>query len=170
VTDRPRTIGDEKPQNPEKVIERRRIEVPNSWFVQTAVGMQWAINALPMDLWKALKLGDTMPGPEGTQVPSAPPYPSITEAFSILMANKTLRYMEASMESWPWVPPEPPPPPTPPPCPGGSLQECMKLCPKTEAYKTCVTECLDVCLFSELHDELRKNNDEAHDEVRQEKE
>ena len=129
--------------------------IRNSWFVQTVVGIQWAINALPMDLWKALKLGDTMPGPEGTQVPSAPPYPSITEAFSILMANKTLRYIEASMESWPWVPPPPPPPPTPPPCPGGSLQECMKLCPKTEAYKTCVTECLDVCVFSELHDELR---------------
>jgi hypothetical protein len=66
--------------------------------------MQWAINVLPMDLWKALKLGDTMPGPEGTQVPSAPPYPSITETFS--MVNKTLRYLEASMESWPWVPPE----------------------------------------------------------------
>jgi hypothetical protein len=121
----------DRPRLPERVIERLRIEVPNSRFVQTVVGMQWAINALPMDLWQALKLGDTMSGPEGTQVPSAPPYPSITEAFSILMANKT-----ASMESWPWVPPPPPPPPTPPPCPGGSLQECMKLCPKTEAYKS----------------------------------
>ena len=121
--------------------------IRNSWFVQTVFGIQWAINALPMDLWQALKLGDTMPGPEGTQVPSAPPYPSITEAFSILMANKTLRYIEASMESWPWVPPPPPPPPAPPPCPGGSLQECMKLCPKTpvEAYKACVKACFDVC-------------------------
>jgi hypothetical protein len=51
------------------------------------------------------------------------------------------------MASWPWTPPPPPPPPTPPPCPGGSLQECMKLCPKTpvEAYKTCVKACFDVC-------------------------
>ena len=101
-----------------------------------------------------------MTAPEGRQVPSAPPYPSITEAFSILMANKTMEYIEASMASWPWVPPPPPPPPTPPPCPGGSLQECMKLCPKTEAYKSCVQECLDVCLFSKLNDELRTNKDE----------
>jgi hypothetical protein len=163
---KPADSGEHQTERP----ERLRIEVPNSWFVRTVFGIQWAINALPMDLWQALKLGDTMPGPEGTQVPSAPPYPSITEAFSILMANKTLRYIEASMESWPWVPPPPPPPPAPPPCPGGSLQECMNLCPKTEAYKTCVTECLDVCLFSELHDELRKNEDVLHDEVRQEKE
>jgi hypothetical protein len=127
--------------------ERLRIELPNSWFIRTAVRIQWAINALPVDLWQALKLGDTMPGPEGRQMPLAPPYPSITEAFSTVMANKTMEYIEATMASWPWVPPPPPPPPTPPPCPGGSLQECMKLCPKTpvEAYKTCVKACLDVC-------------------------
>jgi hypothetical protein len=127
--------------------ERLRIELPNSWFIRTAVRIQWAINALPIDLWQALKLGDTMPGPEGRQVPLAPPYPSITEAFSTVMANKTMEYIEATMASWPWQPPPPPPPPTPPPCPGGSLQECMKLCPKTpvEAYKTCVKACLDVC-------------------------
>ena len=31
--------------------------------------------------------------------------------------------------------------------PGGSLQACMKMCPKetVEDYKTCVKECLDVC-------------------------
>ena len=31
--------------------------------------------------------------------------------------------------------------------PGGSLQACMKMCPKetVEEYKTCVKECLDVC-------------------------
>jgi hypothetical protein len=74
-----------------------RIELPNSWFIRTAGRIQWAINALPFDLWQ----GDTMPGPEGRQVPLAPPYPSITEAFSTVMSNKTMEYIEATMASWP---------------------------------------------------------------------
>ena len=56
------------PYNPPSVEVTLRIELPNSWFVQTAVALQYAINALPADLWQTLKLGDTMPGPEGTPV------------------------------------------------------------------------------------------------------
>jgi hypothetical protein len=56
-------------------------------------------SSLP-DFWQALKLDDTIPGPEGSQVPSAPPYPSITEAFNILMVNNTMEYIESTMSSW----------------------------------------------------------------------
>jgi len=86
---------------PLKSPGRLRIELRNSWFIQTAVGIQWAINALPIDFWQALKLGDTMPGPEGSQAPSAPPYPSINEAFNILMVNKTMEYIW-STSTQPW--------------------------------------------------------------------
>ena len=125
------------------------ITVPNSWFVQMTVMLHNAINALPPDVWHALKLGDTMPAPgnPSEHVPTVPPYPSIEQVFRTLLVNKTASYLQATASSWPWVPPPPPPPPTPPPCPGGSLQECMNLCPKVpvEDYKTCVKSCFDVC-------------------------
>jgi hypothetical protein len=117
------------------------VMVPNSWFVQRALDLHSAINALPTDAWHALKLGDNATGP------AAPPYPSISEVFATLLTSKATEYIQDTAASWPWVPPPPPPPPTPPPCPGGSLQECMNLCPKTpmEDYKACVKACLDVC-------------------------
>jgi hypothetical protein len=117
------------------------ISVPNSWLVQTALLLHQAINALPANAWHALKLGDN------ASEPAAPPYPSSSEVFATLLTNKTSEYIQETAASWPYSPPPPPPPPTPPPCPGGSLQECMNLCPKTpiEAYKACVKACLDVC-------------------------
>lgn len=117
------------------------ISVPNSWFVQTALLLHQAINALPANAWHALKLGDN------ASEPAAPPYPSIFEVFATLLTNKTNEYIQETAASWPYSPPPPPPPPTPPPCPGGSLKECMNLCPKTpiEAYKACVKACFDVC-------------------------
>jgi hypothetical protein len=117
------------------------VRVPNSWFVQTALDLHHAINALPTDAWHALKLGDNATGP------ASPPYPSISEVFDTLLTIKARKYIEETAASWPWAPPPPPPPPTPPPCPGGSLQECMNLCPKNpmETYKACVKACLDVC-------------------------
>jgi len=125
------------------------IKIPNWRFVQMTLILHDAINAMPPDAWHALKLGDTMPAPgnPSEHVPTVPPYPSLEQVFGTLLANKTASYMKATASSWPWVPPPPPPPPTPPPCPGGSLQECMNLCPKApvEDYKTCVKSCLDVC-------------------------
>ncbi len=125
------------------------INMPNSWFVQMTLILHDAINAMPTEAWHALKLGDTMPAPgnPSAHVPTVPPYPSIEQVFSTLLADKTASYMKATASSWPWTPPPPPPPPTPPPCPGGSLQQCMDLCPKApiEDYKTCVKSCFDVC-------------------------
>ena len=117
------------------------VMVPNSWFVQRALDLHSAINALPTDAWHALKLGDNATGPAAT------PYPSIFEVFATLLTSKAREYIQDTAASWPWAPPPPPPPPTPPPCPGGSLQECMNLCPKNpmEAYKACVKACFDVC-------------------------
>ncbi len=117
------------------------ISVPNSWLVKTALLLHQAINALPANAWHALKLGDN------ASEQAAPPYPSISEVFATLLTNKTSEYIQETAASWPYSLPPPPPPPTPPPCPGGSLQECMNLCPKTpiDAYKACVKACFDVC-------------------------
>merc|ERR1719221_884256 len=45
------------------------------------------------------------------------------------------------------VPPTPPTPATPTGCPGGSLSQCMGLCPSSpaSAYKTCVSDCVSRC-------------------------
>ena len=134
------TGSDYDPYYPSRPVTLE-VMVPNSWLVQRALDLHRAINALPTDAWHALKLGDNTTGP------AAPPYPSISEVFDTLLTSKAREYIQDTAASWPWAPPPPPPPPTPPPCPGGSLQECMNLCPKNpmEAYKACVKACFDVC-------------------------
>ena len=114
----------------------QKIFVPNSWFVQTALSLHHAINALPAIAWHALKLNESTTGP------AAPPDPPISEVFAKLLTDNTRKYIMATAASWQWAPP-----PTPLPCPGGSLQECMNLCSQTPAdvFKACLQTCLDVC-------------------------
>jgi len=112
-------------------------EVPNSWFIQTALNLNHVIDGLPSEVRQALKLAQE----------EAEPFPSIREVFDRKIENATLAYIRVTSASWPWTPPPPPPPPTPPPCPGGSLKACMGLCPNEpiSEYKKCVQQCFDVC-------------------------
>jgi hypothetical protein len=69
------------------------VRVPNSWFVQTALDLHHAINALPTDAWHVPQLGDNATGP------ASPPYPSISEVFDTLLTIKARKYTYACLSS-----------------------------------------------------------------------
>jgi Ca2+-binding EF-hand superfamily protein len=70
------------------------VSVPNSWFIQTAVELNMAINDLPAYVQNELKLTSD----------SSPPYPSIIQVFDELNAKKSVDFIRATTCRWPLQP------------------------------------------------------------------
>jgi Ca2+-binding EF-hand superfamily protein len=67
------------------------VSVPNSWFIQTAVELNMAINDLPAYVQNELKLTSD----------SSPPYPSIIQVFDELNVKKSVDFIRATTCRWP---------------------------------------------------------------------
>jgi Ca2+-binding EF-hand superfamily protein len=70
------------------------VSVPNSWFIQTAVELNMAINDLPAYVQNELKLTSD----------SSPPYPSIIQVFDELNVKKSVDFIRATTCRWPLQP------------------------------------------------------------------